>query len=83
VKSPLRLGAQNERGCYTASNKGVLMKIKYQILKNQKGQSILEYIILTSLIGVFCLVGVQQFGGTMKNKINKINKKVERQIKIR
>lgn len=45
--------------------------------KNQKGQGVLEYIILTSLIGIFCLVAIQRIGGSMKGELNKINTRID------
>jgi len=52
-------------------------------LKNQQGQSVLEYIILTSLVGIFCLVGVKNFGDRLKNRIDYINKQVTQHIRIK
>lgn len=51
-------------------------------LKNEKGQSMLEYVILTSLIGIFCLIGVKTFGSKIKTRINQVNEKIQEQIKI-
>lgn len=51
-------------------------------LRNEKGQSMLEYVILTSLIGVFCIVGVKTFGERVKTRIEQINEKIVDQIKI-
>ena len=51
-------------------------------LREEKGQSVLEYIILTSLIGIFCLVGIKQFGERLKTRIKKANKQIETHIKI-
>ena len=58
------------------------MKKSYKILKCKKGQSVLEYIILTSLIGIFCLVGIKSFGDRVNTRIKQINKKIANEIKI-
>ncbi len=50
--------------------------------KNQ-GQSVLEYIILTSLVGIFCLIGIKTFGERVKKRIDYVNTQVTKQIKIR
>ena len=55
---------------------------KSKLLKNEKGQSMLEYVILTSLIGIFCLVGVRTFGERIKHKITKMNSKIANEIRI-
>jgi hypothetical protein len=52
-------------------------------LKCKQGQSVLEYIILTSLVGVFCLVGIKTFGERIKKRIDYVNTQVTKQISIR
>jgi Flp pilus assembly pilin Flp len=56
--------------------------MKTSLLKNQNGQGILEYIILTGLIGVICLMAVKTIGGTLKTRINQMNSKVVKEIQI-
>ncbi len=56
--------------------------MKNVILKNNKGQGMLEYIILTSLIGIFCMVAMKNMGSTMKSKIEQIDQKINRVISI-
>ena len=51
-------------------------------LKSQKGQGVLEYIILASLIGIFCLLAVKQFGSVLRNRIEKMQSHVVKNIKI-
>lgn len=55
---------------------------KTKLLKNQKGQGVMEYIILTGLIGIFCLAAVKRLGVTMDKELNDINKKVRKSIRI-
>lgn len=52
------------------------------LTKNQKGQGVMEYIILTGLIGIFCLAAVKRLGVTMDKELKDINKKVRQSIKI-
>ena len=49
------------------------MKVK-KILKTRKhhGQAILEYIIITSLIGIICLSLVKQFGKDVLKEIEDV-----------
>ena len=49
-------------------SKGANMK---KLLKNDKGQSVLEYIILTSLIGIFCLAGIKTFGDKVNDRLKR------------
>ena len=58
------------------------MTKKRKLLSNQQGQGILEYIILTALIGIFCLAAVQKIGKSMNTRFNQINKKITEKIEI-
>lgn len=49
----------------------------------KKGQGVMEYLILTSLIGIFCLVAVKQFGDVIKTRIVKMKSHISRHINIR
>jgi Flp pilus assembly pilin Flp len=53
-----------------------------KLVKNQRGQGVMEYIILTGLIGIFCLAAVKRLGVTMDKELNDINKKVRKSIRI-
>ncbi len=53
-----------------------------QFTKNEKGQGVLEYAIISGLIGVFCLVAVGKFGKTVKNKIEQMDKRVSGKLII-
>ncbi|MFT6633563.1 MAG: hypothetical protein ACJAS4_003534, partial [Bacteriovoracaceae bacterium] len=37
------------------------MNFKFKLIKNQKGQGVMEYVILTGLVGIFCLAAVKKF----------------------
>lgn len=52
------------------------------VRKNQKGQSVMEYVILTGLIGILCMVSVRNFGEAIKNKIEQATKKINSTISI-
>jgi hypothetical protein len=52
-------------------------------IMNNKGQGIMEYIILASLVGIFCLVAMKQFGGVLKSRINYMKKEITRNITIK
>ena len=53
-----------------------------KIIKDESGQGVLEYIILTSLIGIFCLVVVKQFGSVLQTRINFMKEEVVRNIPL-
>ncbi|GAB4018401.1 MAG: hypothetical protein Fur0010_19580 [Bdellovibrio sp.] len=51
-------------------------------ISNQKGQGVLEYVILSGLIGIFCLVAIKSFGGVIKTRIEKMREHVTKNINI-
>jgi hypothetical protein len=53
-----------------------------KLLNNQKGQGIMEYVIISSLIGICCLVAVKQFGGVIQERINEMKERVTKEIKV-
>jgi len=53
-----------------------------KVMKNNKGQSVLEYIILTSLIGIFCLAGVKTFGEKVNDRLKRGTSHFVNQVKI-
>lgn len=50
---------------------------------NSKGQGIMEYLIISSLIGVFCLMAISQFGQVIQTRINQMKSYIVRNITIR
>lgn len=53
-----------------------------KLIKNQKGQGIMEYVIISSLIGVICLVAVKDFGGVIKKRIEHMQARVVDEITL-
>jgi hypothetical protein len=51
-------------------------------IKNQQGQGIMEYVIISSLVGICCLVAVKQFGGVVQERINEMKERVTKEIKV-
>ncbi|MGE3611120.1 MAG: hypothetical protein AB7I27_16130 [Bacteriovoracaceae bacterium] len=54
-----------------------------KIIKNQKGQGIMEYVIISSLVGICCLVAVRQFGDVVKERVNSMKSQVVNEIKLK
>ena len=59
------------------------MKLFRKKLKNQNGQGVMEYLILTGLIGIFCLAAVKKFGKSINTRINNMNEKIQKEIEIK
>ena len=51
--------------------------------KNQNGQSVMEYVILTGLVGIFCLAGVKRFGKSLETRLSQMDKKIKRELVIK
>jgi F0F1-type ATP synthase membrane subunit b/b' len=47
-----------------------------RIILNQKGQGIMEYVIISSLVGICCLVAVKNFGKVVKERIDDMKENV-------
>ncbi len=54
-----------------------------KLLKNQKGQGIMEYVIISSLIGICCLVAVKSFGEVIQQRIANMQKQVVKEITLK
>lgn len=47
------------------------------MLKNKKGQGMVEYILIIVLVVIVALVGVKLFGGNLNSLFEKANKNIE------
>lgn len=54
-----------------------------KIIRNQKGQGIMEYVIISSLIGICCLVAVKSFGDVIQKRIENMRSQVSNQIALK
>jgi cytochrome c biogenesis protein ResB len=64
------------------NKKKQLVKATKKNIKQDKGQSILEYLILTTLVGMVCLAAVKEFGSKIEHRIKEVKKGVVREIKF-
>jgi len=56
-------------------------KLCFEMIKNENGQSILEYVVLTGLIGFLCLSVVKQFGQVLETRIRNMKESIVREIR--
>lgn len=52
-----------------------------KLLKNNKGQGVMEYVIISSLIGIVCIAAVKGFGNTIKNRVDEMKTQITKNIK--
>ena len=50
---------------------------------NQKGQGIMEYVIISSLIGICCLAAVKQFGEVVQKRVNNMKSEIANEITLK
>ena len=48
---------------------------------NEKGQGVMEYIIISSLIGIICLGLFKSFGEVLKKRVENMKAEIVRNIK--
>jgi Flp pilus assembly pilin Flp len=54
---------------------------KMKILRDQKGQGVMEYVIISSLVGIVCITAVKGFGDVVKNRIEEMKESITKNIK--
>lgn len=54
-----------------------------KFIKNQKGQGIMEYVIISSLIGIACLAAMKSFGDVVKNRINNMKSEISEELTLK
>jgi hypothetical protein len=54
-----------------------------KLIRNQKGQGIMEYVIISSLIGICCLVAVKSFGEVIQQRIANMKGQVVKEIVLK
>lgn len=52
------------------------MKRKQSSIKSESGQGVMEYILLSSLIGIFCLLALRNYGHAIRKQINYFKKEI-------
>lgn len=57
------------------------MKFLKRILKDQKGQGVMEYVIISSLVGIVCITAVKGFGDVVKLRVEDMKSSIVDNIK--
>lgn len=45
---------------------------KKRLLVDQKGQGVMEYVIISSLVGIVCITAVKGFGDVIKKRVDEM-----------
>lgn len=51
-----------------------------KIVRNQKGQGVMEYVIISSLVGIICITAVKGFGKVIKVRIEDMKSSITKNI---
>lgn len=54
---------------------------KKRILVDQKGQGVMEYVIISSLVGIVCITAVKGFGDVVKKRIDEMKHSIVENLK--
>jgi hypothetical protein len=52
-------------------------------LLNQKGQGIMEYVIISSLIGICCLAAMREYGKVIEKRISNMKSYVSSELDLK
>ena len=55
--------------------------IKQLLVKNHKGQGVMEYVIISSLVGIVCITAVKGFGDVIKQRVDDMKAAIVKNIK--
>jgi Flp pilus assembly pilin Flp len=55
---------------------------KKRLLKDQKGQGVMEYVIISSLVGIVCIAAVKGFGDVVKTRVEHMKKEIVDNVSI-
>lgn len=60
-----------------------LFKLRFfkQLLKDQKGQGVMEYVIISSLVGIVCITAVKGFGDVVKKRVEDMKTSIVQNLK--
>jgi hypothetical protein len=55
--------------------------LKHIVLSDQKGQGVMEYVIISSLVGIVCITTVKGFGEVIKKRIDDMQHSIVENLK--
>lgn len=58
------------------------MKRSTFLKNNQAGQALMEYVIVSGLVGIMCLVAVKQFGEVINKRVKNMKEQITENIQL-
>jgi Flp pilus assembly pilin Flp len=77
----LSLGITPATCPYNRRSSMKFLKDLNKLTKNQKGQGVMEYVIISSLVGIVCITAVKGFGTVIEERINDMKESITKNIK--
>lgn len=79
MAGPVQISSQNQ----SSGGKMQLFKLRFfkQLLKDQKGQGVMEYVIISSLVGIVCITAVKGFGDVVKKRVEDMKTSIVQNLK--
>ena len=59
------------------------MNTMKNIMKDQKGQGVMEYILISSLVGIFCLAAIKQVGKVLEKRVDNLKSSITRELPLK
>lgn len=53
-----------------------------KVMQNQHGQALMEYVIVSGLVGIMCLVAVKQFGEVINKRVKHMKEQIVENIDV-
>ncbi len=53
-----------------------------KVIRSQQGQALMEYVIVSGLVGIMCLVAVKQFGEVINKRVKNMKEQIVENINI-
>lgn len=60
-----------------------MKKCLKKFIGNSRGQGVMEYVIISSLVGIVCITAVKGFGDVVKKRIETMKSEIVDNIKTR
>ena len=59
------------------------MNTMKKIFSGQKGQGVLEYILISSLVGIFCLAAIKQVGKVLQKRVENLKSSIVNELPLK
>ncbi|MBF0300326.1 MAG: hypothetical protein HQK51_16520 [Oligoflexia bacterium] len=65
------------------SSISIVIECIRNLASEKKAQTIIEYLIISALVGIFCLVTMKELGSVLERRVEEIKKQVARNLDLK